>query len=189
LKPSLNRFFSSGHGIPGFIAWAIVWLTLIHLGWLQSRPQSCLRNLASTATNPEVRQQARAPYEDCDRLAAQLVPGNVFLKFVGCSRINSGPSAQGFIGYEGYFLSLWYYRTAYDLYPRRMYVAPPDVDIDAGWDIKFVPAKPWLEVHNVHSVLTLGFDDRGRTLPPHWDPLPPGDDQTGHPADQSGGNR
>ncbi|MDR3456510.1 MAG: hypothetical protein P4N60_03630 [Verrucomicrobiae bacterium] len=168
----MNKLFFAGAKTSNLAAWAIVLLTLAQLCWLQSRPDAALKSIPARLKNPAA---ALAPYQDYDDFAARSGAGNVFIKLVGCPRINpDAEAAHSFSDYHEFFLSAWYFRTAYNLYPRRALVAPPDTIINGGWNlmgIAFVPDQAWLARHAVHSVLTLGFDAAGRPLAPRWEPL------------------
>jgi hypothetical protein len=168
----LNKSFSPGGNAAQLAAWAVVLLTLAQLCLLQLQPDSALKSFPARIRNPAL---ALARYHDCDDFAAHSGPGNVFLKLVGCPKPKPDAEAtQSFSDYREAFLSGWYFRTAYDLYPRRVFVAPAETVVNGGWDlmgVSFNPDQSWLSSHAVRSVLTLGFDAAGRTLNPHWEPL------------------
>jgi hypothetical protein len=182
LESQLNKLFSVGSAAPKVTAWAVVLLTLSQLGWLQLQPGSALKSIPGRVRNPAL---ALAQYQDCDALAAQSGQANIFIHLVGCPKESTNAEAtHSYSDYRESFLSLWYFRTTYDLYPRRAFIAPPDTIINGGWDLMGMPFQPdpsWLATHAIRSVLTLGFDDAGRTLAPYLKPL------TGTTNDQGGG--
>jgi hypothetical protein len=176
----LNKFFPANNRIPSVTAWTVVLLALAQLGWLQFQPESGLNTILARLKNPPL---SLAPYKDCDDFAARSGRGNVFIKIAGRSRPRpDAESSQSFSDYRDFFLSVWYFRTSYDLYPRRAFLAPADTVINGGWEMmgsQFVPDKSWLSAHDVRSVLTLGFDDLGRTLPARWEPIEQATNQMG----------
>jgi hypothetical protein len=165
-----------------YAAWGVVLLVLVHLCWLQLRPESELHQLCAIATQSTATRAALMPYEQLDRIAAQTGNGNVLLKLAGYAKTN--PVVEN-------SLSFVYFRTSYALYPRRAFVTPADKVINSGQDmmrIEFNPSPQWLQEHDVRSVLIFGNDnDGGQTL--RLEILSPRDDQAGIPADKSGGKR
>jgi hypothetical protein len=181
LETILNRFIPAGGRSFQYAAWGVVLLVLVHLGWLQLRPESELHRLCAFATRSAASRTALMPYEQLDRIAGQTVNGNVLLKLVGYAKTN--PVVEN-------SLSFAYFRASYALYPRRIYAAPADKVINNGRDImrsEFSPSQQWLQEHDVRSVFTFGNDKAGgETL--RWETLPPRDDRAGMPTDKSGGN-
>ena len=149
-------------------------LTLFHLCWLQSRPESNLRSLGAQVGSS--RQPPLLPNENHDAMANWRKTGNVFMKIVGGTQSTpAGLSPHVFSDYQENYLSGWYFHASYALYPRRILLAPATVVINNGRDLmqnRFVPQNAWLQAHDVHSVLVVGFDERGRALPVQWNPFP-----------------
>ena len=165
-----------------YTAWGIVLLALVQLCWLQGRPGSEWRQICAAATERAAGHPAAPPDEPYDRIAQQAGQGNVVLKLAGYARTN--PAVENSLGY-------FYYRAAYALYPRRVYVAPADEVINNGKDImraEFHPGRQWLQEHDVRSVLTFGNDHAGGETP-HWELLSPEDGGAGARTNQPGGNR
>ncbi|MGA3143207.1 MAG: hypothetical protein ABSF10_09220 [Verrucomicrobiota bacterium] len=164
-----------------YAAWGVVLLVLVHLCWLQLRPESELHQIYAFATQSTASRTALMQYEQLDRIADQTGNGNVLLKLAGYAKTN--PVVEN-------SLSFVYFRTSYALYPRRLYVAPADQVINNGRDmmrIEFSPSQQWLHEHDVRSVFTFGNDNAGgETL--RLEILPPRDDQAGMPTNKSGGN-
>jgi len=177
----LNRFISADGRSFQYAAWVIVLLVLVHLCWLQLRPESELHQIYAFATQSTASRAALMPYEQLARFTDQAGNGNVLLKLAGYAKTN--PIVEN-------SLSFVYYRTSYALYPRRMYVAPADQVINNGRDImqvEFNPSLQWLQEHDVRSVFTFGNDNAGgETL--RLEIRPPCDGQAGMPAAKSGGN-
>ncbi len=181
LETILNRFIPADGRSFQYAAWGVVLLVLVHLCWLQLRPESELRRTWAFATQSTASRAALMQYAQLDRIADQTASGNVLLKLAGYAKTN--PVVEN-------SLSFVYYRTSYALYPRRLYVAPADKVINNGLDImriEFSPSQQWLQEHDVRSVLTFGNDNAGgETL--RLEILPPHDDQAGMPTNKSGGN-
>ena len=177
----LNRFISADGRSCQCAAWGVVLLVLVHLCWLQLRPESELHQIWAFATHSTASRAAIMQYEQLDRMADSAGSGNVLLKLAGYAKTN--PVIEN-------SLSFIYYRTSYALYPRRMYIAPADKVINNGLDImriEFSPSQQWLHEHDVRSVFTFGNDNAGgETL--RLEILPPRDDQAGMPTNKSGGN-
>jgi hypothetical protein len=165
-----------------YAAWGIVLLVLVHLCWLQLRPESELHRILAFATQSPASRAALMPYEQLDRIAGQTGNGNVLLKLAGYAKTN--PVVEN-------SLSFVYFRTSYALYPRRVYAAPADKVINNGRDIMqtdFDPGPEWLQAHGVRSVLVFGSDKAGGgTL--RVEILPPQNDQAGMSAGKSGDNK
>lgn len=170
----------------------IVLLTLLQLVWLQFQPESGLCTLAANTRHPQ-KNQSVVLCKVLDRVAGWAGRGNVFLKLEGCSRTNLGPlSSHVSFGCRETYLSEWYFRDCYSLYPRRLFLAPTNVIVNDGWDmmkIKFAPVPAWLQARDVRSILTLGFDNRGRTLPVQWKPLKSAAFGIKTQTNRTGGNR
>jgi hypothetical protein len=181
LETILNQLIPADGRSFRYAAWGVVLLVLVHLCWLQLRPESELHQIYAFATQSTASRTALMQYEQLDRIADQTGNGNVLLKLAGYAKTN--PVVEN-------SLSFIYYRTSYALYPRRMYIAPADKVINNGLDImriEFSPSQQWLQEHDVRSVFTFGNDNAGgKTL--RLEILPPRDDQAGMPADKSGGN-
>jgi len=178
----LNQFIPAGHRSARYAAWGIVLLVLVHLCWLQWRPGSDVRRIFTAAAESAAARPATLPEESFDRIARQAGDANVVLKLAGYARTN--PAVENSLGY-------FYYRTAYALYPRRVYVAPADQVINDGGDILragFNPSRQWLEEHDVRSALTFGNDHAGGETP-HLEILPRDDGWAGTPTNQPGVNQ
>jgi hypothetical protein len=178
---TLNRFISTDGRSWRYAAWGIVLVTLVHLCWRQSRPDSELHRICAFASQSPASRVALMPYEQLDRMAGQIENGNVWLQLAGYAKTN--PVVEN-------SLSFTYFRTSYALYPRRLYAAPADMVINDGRDImraEFSPGPQWLQEHDVGSVIIFGNDNAGgETL--RLEALPPRDHQAGMPATKSGGN-
>ena len=164
-----------------YAAWGIVLLVLVHLCWLQLRPESELHQIYAVATEPPSSRAAMMEHDQSDRIARQAGNGNVLLKLAGYAKTN--PAVENSLGY-------FYFRTSYALYPRRLYAAPADQVINDGRDIMrigFSPGPQWLQEHDVRSVLTFGNDTAGGETP-RLEILPPRDGQAGMQTNKSGGN-
>ena len=154
---------------------------LVHLCWLQLRPESELHQFCAVATGSTARRAAMMQHEQSDRIAGQAVDGNVLLKLAGYAKTN--PVVANSLGY-------FYFRTSYTLYPRRLYAAPADQVINSGRDIMrigFNPGPQWLQEHDVRSVLIFGNDTAGEETP-RLEILQPRDGQAGMQTNKSGGN-
>jgi hypothetical protein len=177
----LNRFISAdGRGIQ-YAAWGVVLLVLVHLCWLQLRPESELHQIWAFASHSTAGRAAILPYEQLDRMADRSGSGNMLLKLAGYAKTN--PAVEN-------SLSFIYYRTSYALYPRRIYVAPADQVINSGLDImriEFSPSQQWLQAHDVRSVFTFGNNNAGGEAL-RLEARSPRDGQAGMPAGKSGGN-
>ena len=181
LETILNQLIPADGRSFRYAAWGVVLLVLVHLCWLQLRPESELHRICAFATQSTASRAALMPYEQLARFTDQAGNGNVLLKLAGYAKTN--PIVEN-------SLSFVYYRTSYALYPRRMYVAPADQVINNGRDmmrIEFSPSQQWLHEHDVRSVFTFGNDNAGgETL--RLEIRPPCDGQAGMPAAKSGGN-
>jgi hypothetical protein len=181
LETILNQLIPADGRSFRYAAWGVVLLVLVHLCWLQLRPESELHQIYAFATQSTASRTALMQYEQLDRIADQTGNGNVLLKLAGYAKTN--PVVEN-------SLSFVYFRTSYALYPRRLYVAPADQVINNGRDmmrIEFSPSQQWLHEHDVRSVFTFGNDNAGgETL--RLEILPPRDDQAGMPTNKSGGN-
>jgi len=181
LETILNQLIPADGRSFRYAAWGVVLLVLVHLCWLQLRPESELHQIYAFATQSTASRAALMQYEQLDRIADQTGNGNVLLKLAGYAKTN--PVVEN-------SLSFVYFRTSYALYPRRIYAAPADQVINNGRDmmrIEFSPSQQWLQEHDVRSVFTFGNDNAGgETL--RLEILPPRDDQAGMPTNKSGGN-
>ena len=180
LETILNQLIPADGRSFRYAAWGVVLLVLVHLCWLQLRPESELHQIRAFATHSTASRTAIMQYEQLDRMAGQTGNGNVLLKLAGYAKTN--PVVEN-------YLSFVYYRTSYALYPRRMYVAPADQVINNGRDImriEFNPSQQWLQEQDVRSVFTFGNDNAGGEML-RLEILPPRDDPAGMPANKSGG--
>lgn len=156
-------------------------LVLVHLCWLQLRPESELHRFCAVAMQSTARRAAMMQHEQSARIAGQAADGNVLLKLAGYAKTN--PVVANSLGY-------FYFRTSYALYPRRLYAAPADKVINSGRDIMqigFSPGPQWLQEHDVRSVLIFGNDTAGGETP-RLEILQPRDGQAGMQTNKSGGN-
>jgi hypothetical protein len=175
----LNRFFPADGRSFQYAAWGVVLLALVHMCWLQLRPESELHQICALAAPSPTSRAIMVQYQQLDRIGDRIGDGNVLLKLAGYAKKNPVVETS---------LSFIYFRASYALYPRRIYIAPADKVINNGWDImriKFNPSRQWLQEHDVRSVFTYG-NIGGVKL--RLEPLPPSYDQAGMPADKSGGN-
>ena len=164
-----------------YAAWGIVLLVLVHLCWLQLRPESELHRFWAVARKSTTRRVAIMEHEPSGRIAGQPADGNVLLKLAGYAKTN--PVVANSLGY-------FYFQTSYALYPRRVYAAPADQVINDGRDIiriGFSPGPQWLQEHDVRSVLIFGNDTAGGETP-RWESLQPRDGQARMQTNKSGGN-
>ena len=156
-------------------------MVLIHLCWLQLRPESELHRICAVATGSKSRRAAMTEHEQSDRIAWQATDGNVLLRLAGYAKTN--PVAANSLAY-------FYFQTSYALYPRRLYAAPADQVINDGQDIMrigFSPDRQWMQAHDVRSVLIFGNDIPGGETP-RLESLLPRDGQAGMPTNKSGGD-
>ena len=180
LETILNQLIPADGRSFRYAAWGVVLLVLVHLCWLQLRPESELHRVCAVATQSTASRTALMQYEQLDRIADQTASGNVLLKLAGYAKTN--PVVEN-------SLSFIYYRTSYALYPRRLYVAPADKVINNGLDIMRIelsPSQQWLQEHDVRSVLTFGNNNAGGEML-RLETLPSRDDQAGMPTNKSGG--
>ena len=164
-----------------YAAWGIVLLALVHLCWLQLRPESELRRFRAAAREFATRRAAVMAQDQSGRIAGQAPDGNVLLKLAGYAKTN--PAVANSLGY-------FYFQTSYALYPRRLYAATADRVINDGRDIMrigFSPGPQWLQAHDIRSVLIFGNDIPGGETP-RWESLQPRDGQAGMQTNKSGGN-
>jgi len=164
-----------------YAAWGIVLLALIHLCWLQLRPESELHRFWAVARDSTTPRTAMLVHDQSGRIAGQAPDGNVLLKLAGYAKTN--PVAANSLAY-------FYFQTSYALYPRRVYAGTADQVINDGQDIMrvgFSPGPQWLQAHDVRSVLIFGNDTAGGETP-RWERLQPRDGQTGVQTNKSGGN-
>jgi hypothetical protein len=164
-----------------YAAWGVVLLALIHLCWLQLRPESELHRFCAVATESASRRTAMMVQDQSDRIARQAADGNVLLKLAGYAKTN--PVVANSLGY-------FYFQTSYALYPRRLYAATADQVINNGQDIMrigFSPGPQWLQAHDVRSVLIFGNETAGGETP-RLEILPSRDGQAGMQTNKSGGN-
>jgi hypothetical protein len=164
-----------------FAAWGIVLLAMVHLCWLESRPGSEARKVCPLTTEFTARRAEMAKAEQFDRIADRTGNDNVLLTVAASAKTN--PAVES-------YAEFYYYRISYALYPRRLYVAPPDKVINNGSDIRrteFRPSQQWLREQDVRSVLIFGGDiASGRMLwlvsLQQWESL------TGMQTNKPGGN-
>jgi hypothetical protein len=176
--PMLSRLVPADGGSFRYAARGIVLLVLVHLCWLQLRPESEWRRIRAATTASAAGRTATTEYE---RIASQSGNDNVLLKLAGYARTNRFVEDS---------LAYFYYRTSYALYPRRLFAAPPDIVINSGRDIMqtgFNPDPQWLQEHHVRSVLIFGNDTPGGETP-RLVILPPRDGQAVMQTNQAGGN-
>ena len=162
-------------------AWGVVLLALVHLCWLQLRPESELQRFWAVATQSPASRAAMTNQKQSNWIAGQSADGNVLLKLAGYAKTN--PAVENSLGY-------FYFQTSYALYPRRLYAAPADQVINGGRDIMrigFSPSPQWLQAHDVRSVLIFGKDNTDEETP-RLEILPPRDGQVRMPTNKSGGN-
>ena len=153
---------------------------LVHLCWLQLRPESEWHRFCAVA-NKSTTRHAILEHGQSSRIIAQAGDGNVLLRLAGYAKTN--PVVENSLGY-------FYFQTSYALYPRRVYAAPADRVINDGRGIMrigFSPGPQWLQEHDVRSVLIFGNDAAGGETP-RWESLQPHDGPTGMPTNKSGGN-
>ena len=177
----LNQFIPADGRRFRYAAWGVVLLVLIHLCWLQLRPESELHRICAVATGSKSRHAAMTEHEQSGRIAWQATDGNVLLRLAGYAKTN--PVVANSLGY-------FYFQTSYALYPRRLYAAPADQVINDGQDIMrigFSPDPQWLQAHDVRSVLIFGKDNPGEETP-RLEILQPRDGRAGMQTNISGGN-
>jgi hypothetical protein len=177
----LNRFFPAGGRRSQFAAWGAALLALIHLCWLQLRPESELHRIYAFATRSSGSRAAIMQYEQLDQVATHAGSDNVLLKLAGHAKTN--PVVEN-------TLSFIYFRSSYALYPRRMYVGPDDQVVNNGRDIMrigFNPGQQWLQEHDVRAALTFGNENAdGESL--RLEILSPHAEEPGISTGKSGGN-
>lgn len=155
----LNPLLPAKKRLPQRAAWTLVLLVLGHLWVLQFWPGArTLNNPAIPKGAPESLAQRRCQW--CDRIAsgASVSNSNVLLRFTGYDKTNSADVS---------FVTLFYFRGTYALYPSRLFVALPNRIIDPGSGIPppFNPGARWLSEHRVRSILTLAKDSEGSPRP------------------------
>ncbi|MBN1864098.1 MAG: hypothetical protein JW808_04290 [Victivallales bacterium] len=82
--------------------------------------------------------------------------GNVLLRFEGFGQLERESQED--------IPLLMYFRAAYKLYPRRVYVVSPEVVVNTGEDISanpFSPSAEWLEGNSVSIVISLAMASDG----------------------------
>ena len=181
LETILNQLIPAHRRSFQYAAWGVVLLVLVHLCWLQLRPESELHRFCAVATESPASRAAMMEQEQSDRIAGQATDGNVLLKLAGYAKTN--PVVANSLGY-------FYFQTSYALYPRRLYAAPADQVINDGRDIMrigFNPGPQWLQAHDVRSVLIFGKDNTSEETP-RLEILQPHDDQAGMQTNKPGGN-
>jgi hypothetical protein len=162
-------------------AWGVVLLVLVHLCWLQLRPESEWHRFRAAATNSPASRAAMMEHEPSNQIDGQAADGNVLLRLAGYAKTNPAVAHS---------LCYFYFQTSYALYPRRLYAAPADQVINCGEDIMLIGFNPdprWLQAHDVRSVLIFGKDNAGEETP-RLEILPPHDGRAGMQTNQSGGN-
>jgi hypothetical protein len=180
----VKRFLNQPVSVDGryfqYAAWGIVLLALVHLCWLQLRPESELRRFWAVAAESPSRRTAMVQ-DQPGWIVGQPADGNVLLKLAGYAK-----TKPVFANSLAYF----YFQTSYALYPRQLYAATADQVINDGQDIMrigFSPGPQWLQAHDVRSVLIFGNDTPGGETP-RWESLQPRDGQAGMQTNKSGGN-
>ena len=177
----LNRLISTGGRSCQYAAWGVVLLALVHLCWLQLRPESELHRFFAVAAESSTRRAAMLEHEQSGRIAGQAPDGNILLRLAGYAKTN--PVVANSLGY-------FYFQTSYALYPRRVYAATADKVINNGQDIMrigFNPDPQWLQAHDVRSVLIFGKDNASEETP-RLEILQPPDHQARMQANKPGGN-
>jgi hypothetical protein len=177
----LNQLKPAHRRIIELAAWGIVLLALAHLCWLECRSGSELHQIYTQTVKPAASHPPVMPKEQWEKIANPAGAGNGLLKLAGYAKTNLAVENN---------LSFFYYWTSYSLYPRRIYVAPPDAVINNGRDIMrtaFNPDQPWLQEHDIRFILTYGNDQAGGETP-QLQILPPQGGQAASPINQSGGN-
>jgi hypothetical protein len=177
----LNQLIPAERRSFEYAAWGIVLLVLVHLCWLQWRPESELHQIWAVATKSAAGRAPVMPEEQWEQITGPAANGNGLLQLAGYARTNL--AVQNNLGF-------FYHWTSYALYPRRLYVAPADTIINDGRDIMraaFNPDRQWLQEHDVRFVLTYGNDQAGGKTP-QLQMLPPPAGQAGTPANRSGGH-
>jgi hypothetical protein len=162
-------------------AWGVVLLVLVHLCWLQLRPESELHRFWTVATNSPAGGAAMIEHEPSSRIDGQAADGNVLLRLAGYAKTNPAVAHS---------LCFFYFQTSYALYPKRLYAGSADQVINCGEDIMrigFNPDPQWLQAHDVRSVLIYGKDNAGEVTP-RLEILPSRDGRAGMQSNKRGGN-
>ena len=181
LETILNQLIPAHRRGFEYAAWGVVLLVLVHLCWLQLRPESELHRFYAVATESPASRADMMEQKQSDRIAWQATDGNMLLRLAGYAKTN--PAVANSLGY-------FYFQTSYALYPRRLYAAPADQVINDGRDIMrigFNPGPQWLQAHDVRSVLIFGKDNASEETP-RLEILQPRDGQAGMQTNKSGGN-
>jgi hypothetical protein len=177
----LNQLIPAHRRIFDYAAWGVVLLALAHLCWLQLRPESEWHRFRVVAATFTTRRAAMKKHEPSDGIDWQASEGNAVLQLAGYAKTN--PVVENTLSYI-------YYRASYDLYPRRIYVAPADKVVNNGLDILrigFSPDPQWLQTHDVRSVLTYGNGNGGNDML-RLDVLPSSNGQAGRQSNPQGVN-
>jgi len=120
---------------------------VIFVAFLNAMPGSFARDSLSAAHH-RTAPPGWEDYRRVDQVIAGAAPaGNVLLRFAGFD-----PDAAA----NARFAARFYYRAAYTLWPRRVFVAPPGRIINGGKDLLCDPFHPdarWLTDHQVRAVL------------------------------------
>jgi hypothetical protein len=122
----------------------VIWVAYVNAG-----PGSFARRSLAAAGN-----HAPPPgWQDFQRVDQIVVSagtaGNLFVRFTGFSPDDPA---------DALFASRFYYRAAYTLWPRRIFVGPPDRIINDGEDListRFERNTEWLGRHHVRAVLRV----------------------------------
>ena len=159
LETILNQLIPAHRRGFEYAAWGVVLLVLVHLCWLQLRPESELRRFWAVVTESPASRAAATEHGQSDRIVWRATDGNLLLKLAGYAKTN--PAVANSLGY-------FYFQTSYALYPRRLYAAPDNQIINDGRDIMrigFSPGPQWLQAHDVRSVLIFGKDNASEETP------------------------
>jgi hypothetical protein len=96
-----------------------------------------------------------------DRLVKELNPeGNLFVQFYGFDGRDVGSFAS-----SGDTASIMFFRIAYCIYPKKVFVAPKGTKIVRGTEFlnsDFNPDDEWLAENNVGGILSFHRDETGQ---------------------------
>jgi hypothetical protein len=135
-----------------FIGWGVILLVMVHLFCLDFLPNSEMRQVCPVTIEGQARRAEMERAKSLDRVADVTAGANALLTVSAGAKTN--PVVDS-------YLEFYYYRLSYDLYPRRLYVAPAADVVNHGSDLRqidFSPAPQWLAERNVRFVLTFGGD-------------------------------
>jgi len=125
--------------------------TVLHLIGVHLAPNSAFRRTLFKVTNSS---QEFGRYTTTDRLFNEAAGNsNVFLSFLDSDSIEP----KTFNG----DVDPIRLRGVYTMYPRRIFLGPPEILAAAGYDsqkIKFEPDMPWLKANHIASVIVCRFD-------------------------------